>query len=90
MSGRYTPGPWKLGRLGRYVYGGDDLAVVYVDDNATPREENEMQANARLIAAAPELLAMLTEAAEFIQPFNRAEELLDRIDVVIAKARGAS
>lgn len=48
----------------------------------------EAAANARLIAAAPDLLALLIEAGDFIQPFNRAEELLDRIDAVIGKATG--
>jgi hypothetical protein len=33
-----------------------------------------------------ELLAILKECADFIQPFNRAEDLLDRVDGVIAKA----
>jgi hypothetical protein len=33
-----------------------------------------------------EILKVLKEAAEFIQPFNRAEELLSRIEGVISKA----
>jgi hypothetical protein len=36
--------------------------------------------------AAPDMLAALKDAAEFIQPFNRAEELLDRIEAAISKA----
>lgn len=36
--------------------------------------------------AKQEMLAVLKEAAEFIQPFNRADELLDRIEAVISKA----
>lgn len=37
-----------------------------------------------------ELLAILKECADFIQPFNRAEDLLDRVDSVIAKAEKAA
>lgn len=48
----------------------------------------ERDANARLIAEAPEFLLLLQEAAEFIQPFNRAEDLSDRIEVAIARAKG--
>ncbi|MBZ9807656.1 hypothetical protein [Mesorhizobium sp. ESP-6-2] len=36
--------------------------------------------------AKQEMLAVLKDAAEFIQPFNRAEELLDRIEAVFSKA----
>lgn len=39
-------------------------------------------------AADPTLLALLIEAAEFIQPFNRAEELSDRIEAAIKSALG--
>ncbi len=31
---------------------------------------------------------LLVECAEFVQPFNRAEELLDRIDAALAKVNG--
>ena len=43
---------------------------------------------AERIAADSDLLAALEEAAEFIQPFNRAEDLLDRMEAAIAKAKG--
>ena len=36
-----------------------------------------------------ELVMTLNEAAEFIQPFNRAEGLLDRIDAAVSKANEA-
>lgn len=45
-------------------------------------------ADARLIAAAPDLLFMLVEAANFIQPYSVGQELLERIDAAIAKATG--
>ncbi|WP_395451165.1 hypothetical protein ACHMW7_16060 [Aminobacter sp. UC22_36] len=36
---------------------------------------------------APDLLAVLKEAADFIQPFNRAADLLDRVEAAIATAK---
>jgi hypothetical protein len=32
-----------------------------------------------------ELLAVLNDAADFVQPFNRAEALLDKIEALIEK-----
>jgi len=63
--GTHTPGPWELGEDGVWlgsVYSEDGLriALVYGEwdiDEPRPREEGE--ANARLIAAAPELLKAL-------------------------------
>lgn len=42
--------------------------------------------NMRAMVATPDILALLAEAADFIQPFNRAEELLDRIEGALSKA----
>lgn len=68
----HTPGPWSLrieeghAEVGyREIYveaGGVDLAIIYGDESVKPWAED--RANARLIAAAPELLeavAMLVE-----------------------------
>lgn len=49
-----------------------------------------MVAGAHLTAAAPSLYEALIQAANFIQPFNRAEDLLDQIDAAIALARGGA
>jgi len=73
----HTPGPWAIGYGGT---DGDDYAVVvsphsqYPVCNLEPR--GYTQANARLIAAAPDLLAAL-EAAE--QAFA-LQALRDRTD----------
>ncbi|RIY00184.1 hypothetical protein D3218_12915 [Aureimonas flava] len=48
---------------------------------------DEIVANARLIAAAPELLAMLREARLFVQA---QDHVFERIDAIIAKAEGRS
>lgn len=42
----------------------------------------------RLHALNAELLTMLVEAANFIQPYSTGQDLLERIDAAIAKATG--
>lgn len=59
---RYTPGPWKAGNNGHngviYIMAGEDiLCEVFDDDRLVPLPD---EANARLIAAAPDLLEALT------------------------------
>lgn len=56
MSTQHTPGPWKFAhdRNDLIVHDGDDVA--YVDTLIPERPKAEQRANARLIAAAPELL----------------------------------
>ncbi len=92
MSGQHTPGPWVVGPVDDTIVthlGADgrryEIAAVDGDYN-DPDQWPVMEANARLIAAAPELLALLREAAEEIQPFNRMADLSERIEAAIAKA----
>jgi len=67
---QYTLGPWKLGGIGTLVYGrkGAIEDVICVTDNENPQR----YANARLIAAAPELL----EAAKKMK--NVIDEMTDK------------
>ena len=85
----HTPGPWTTERLngsdwGHLVHIGDELDVLV--QNADPDEE---LANARLIAAAPELL----EAAKAIleredQRDDFADPLLEKLRLAIRKSEG--
>ena len=64
-SGQHTPGPWGL----RCAFSGsvgtkDQLTAMAYPSGAD--QSAEMWANARLIAAAPEMLAALIVAREFI------------------------
>lgn len=55
-----------------------------------PWGEEEAEAAAelrRLDALNAELVEALVEAGDFIQPFNRADELLGKIDAALAKAK---
>ena len=62
--GRHTPGPWRIGDAGMTVYGpkvdGEFPRMLAGSSESMPREER--RANARLIAAAPELLEALKDA----------------------------
>ena len=66
----HTPGPWTTAFMGHskvhMIYGadGDDVASIY--DFTRQRKRKEHLANARLIAAAPELLEALKLAEQHI------------------------
>lgn len=58
MSAAHTPGPWRV--TGPNVRAGDALLAMVTDHWANEKTPDaEKMANARLIAAAPELLAAL-------------------------------
>src|SRR3990167_3740517 len=78
----HTPGPWTttgdtypIGVLASHRFGADDPEVVCQigGDIKTPEDSNECEANARLIAAAPEMLALLTD-----WPINMPAEAWNR------------
>ena len=79
----HTPGPWRT--TGLNVRAGDALicyATNHWADDETP--ESERQANARLIASAPDLLAALERLAH---PMADDEDL-DYAREIIKKAKG--
>ncbi|WP_051439464.1 hypothetical protein [Bordetella petrii] len=91
MTTKHTPGPWMVlpsvvpTQFAILTEHGvrQDVAVTYGFDH-TPRE-----ANARLIAAAPELLEALEE---FVHPYSSETltegERLEKARAAIAKAKG--
>lgn len=103
---KHTPGPWRVdaGFYGDVRAEAGDVAVsVYRDMNTVeiggqltlaPVSREEAQANARLIAAAPELLELALELKaeleliameEGAEPYNNP-----RLNEVLAKATGAA
>lgn len=72
---KHTPGPWNLSSKGdgrTYVEGGeraDDIAALLMD-----HDQRENGANARLIAAAPDLLDALRILEEFVTELTKAGE----------------
>jgi len=96
---KHTPGPWKaktVKALGIYANNDQQIAVVH---NEMPRggrrqdDYNIEEANARLIAAAPDLLEaceVLLKAAPELwgDDIEKWPRLMDRVEAAIAKAEG--
>ena len=87
MEAKATPGPWRVldpEQLGREIYAGNILIAITFYMGLSYQEGG---ANARLIAAAPDLLAALERLIIWRQtetPF----ELLEQAQQAIAKAKG--
>lgn len=80
MHGEYTPGPWRIGDAGNTVFGppSDQPAPVTIATlpNATPRVPAiRRQGNARLIAAAPALLAVCERILRAIEWSESADRM---------------
>ena len=111
MSGRYTPGPWSVNTAGSakageafkideiYVYAPDtqdDTAIC--GDVIDPVTQKPSEANARLIAAAPDLLEALTMVRDADDdcirdglPHHRIPMMARaKIDAALNKATGES
>lgn len=73
-AGRYTPGPWK--RMSSATIDGANGEYIALIQNHLPNAE----ANARLIAAAPELLEAVKLALIRLQGTDEAEILMDAIE----------
>lgn len=80
----YTPGPWKLaaGRLIETTSGG-----FTIGREGWAGSPVELDANARLVAAAPELLESLRRCADRLGDMDCGDELEAARDA-IAKAEG--
>ena len=108
MKGKYTPGPWLSGKFGYRGWnfeGGFNGAILNGEGKtifAGPASfqalrgdtEEQAEANAKLIAAAPELLEVLIltlpyiEMAEFDESYKKGavKKILNQIEAVIKKA----
>ena len=87
----HTPGPWEY--LTPHAVGGAEIVPVtggpcihtFWNENPDLRDDQEHEANARLIASAPDLLEIVLELREY----DRDRDLWginDKIDAAIAKA----
>ncbi len=108
MGSKHTPGPWETDR--NNVHTGQIATIHHCLNNDWvevwspnwPADEAEQEANARLIAAAPELLDALIEAVECgMVPISSAKDggasthsrqvrCADMIRAAIAKATGGA
>ena len=76
MSAQHTPGPWKAIRNGIgaaiTIYGANDFPIATTCSNTSPitmqaHRDGTVAANAKLIAAAPNLLKTLQDIAEQLE-----------------------
>lgn len=96
MSG-HTPGPWVIGRSGHgrpyQVETAGGLCITKWGGISRPASA-EGEANARLIAAAPELLAALDDLLiAYCDPGNQGSDHDEKVEAAraaIAKARGTA
>lgn len=93
MSAKFTPGPWEMGdyyATGIYVWDeNQDRCVALVEDCDV--DHSELEANARLIAAAPKLLEALESLVAEINHEPNSEfgfPSLERATATIAEAKG--
>jgi len=107
----HTPGPWLFSwegegwedgglsivahQLGEVCYIDHRLNGFYQDHERTPRTHEDQQANANLIAAAPELLAALKMAVDLMENYDvdaavgkQFRLLTDAIDKAEGRAAG--
>jgi len=88
---KHTAGPWK-GYKNRGVYVGDDQSrPVFETGCGCCTGSTLTQADADLIAAAPDLLAVvkeLQESAAYWSEYDVPLGIVDRINAAIAKAEG--
>ena len=72
MSTKHTPGPWRVGDAGASVFGPKDLPVTVA------KLVHPNSANARLIAAAPELLDALMQ---LLQAFEADKNIAPKMTI---------
>jgi hypothetical protein len=85
---RHTPGPWFAD--GKDVWNGQNIGSKWVAE-CLAKSKAEAAANARLIAAAPELYRALSLACKYVAESEDVEEapmLLRTIKAALKKARG--
>lgn len=83
MSAAFTPGPWRTGRQ-RKVYAVDTpLAVAQAV--AKERDYSEADANARLIAAAPDMFDVIEH---LVNGTADIDTIYEDARAALAKARG--
>ena len=71
---KHTPGPWEVDQIDQSTIQIKAAGVIVAEvcsGSTFTRLSDEQQANARLIAAAPELLASLREALKVVDAYRR-------------------
>jgi hypothetical protein len=87
MSGKHTPGPWtyEVHELSSGFSG-----IVYDAQGYCVGTDHLTEADARLIAAAPEMLEALRQIGLRYGPTVTLQDCIDLAQSIIAKAEGTS
>ncbi|MBY9208774.1 hypothetical protein ACIUZ0_37070 [Pseudomonas aeruginosa] len=89
---KHTPGPWHVGGPNKctiYDKHGQRLANSFEGVMATQRTDSECEANARLIAAAPEMLGALQHIEEYWNRDSNEQAMTDALWHIIETAQAA-
>lgn len=88
QSGKHTPGPWIVNYIGGIEVWSSDSKWCIADcsTETSPLDPTVRKANARLIAAAPDLLESLKECRPWVRRWSGASGLLAMVENAIAKA----
>jgi hypothetical protein len=86
MIPKHTPGPWEV--EGTYIVADLTLAVAEVNGPNRADLREQKQANRRLVAAAPDLLAALIRCAGYLEdmPYPEGRDALKQAEEAISKA----
>lgn len=96
---KHTPGPWHIRTINAFVgVGSKDRPIATIDNKYPYNNANlvdETKANAKLIAAAPDLLEALKTAVDLLNQHDQLEtqyeqESINQITDAIDKAEGTS
>jgi len=93
MKTKHTPGPWRVAYLDRNrqsVVMSEHIEIATCWHHSVGSIEKEMHANARLIAAAPDLLEALNAVEGAYQCGADLNTVMDQVKSAIAKANGES
>jgi hypothetical protein len=85
----HTPGPWAVSndQLGQYINAGGKV-IAAIPDGSVASDYVQDVCNARLIAAAPDLLAACESACLTVWAEPQFKHLADKLRATIAKAKG--
>ena len=90
MAETFVPGPWTVwdgGVVAREA--GEGNVICLQPENPMKASLENWPANARLIAAAPDLYEALEAAEEFLAPFKVCDGTQTEIDALLATMRSA-
>lgn len=88
---KHTPSPWSITGNFEFIKGGrDGQSVCYMNGMPYPSEKpgEQMRANARLITAAPDLLAACQKLCGAFDRGWDLEQVCEEISAAISKALG--